>query len=414
MSRVAIVYPRANIDTVPSLVGATELLAGRGYEVDVFTVSAAGQPQPRFAHDRIRVHSLGVEGLADQSTARLRSAVRRARWLPPAARAPLARGYAVLGAGLAHGSRFVARVRARPEQYACVIGVDPDGLVLAQSMAGGAPVAYYSLELLLTEALTSSADRRLKQQERALSQAAPFIIVQDEERGRLLAAENGVDVSRLVLVPNAPPGPARRRPSRVWHEHFGLPEHVRVVLHAGSLGDWTGIEDIVGEVPSWPEPWVLVVHTRYDAETSPYVSRLQASADARRVLFSLKPVDRHTYDALVDGADAGLAFYIASDESAFTGRNIQTIGLSSGKLAYYLRAGLPTIVNRGASIGAALEAAGCGVAVADASGVADALARIGRDYATYSAAACRFFDEHLDFNRAFERVIERVDALVPA
>jgi glycosyltransferase involved in cell wall biosynthesis len=411
MSRVAIVYPRANIDTVPSLVGAAELLAGHGYAVDVFTLNGAGQPPPRFAHERIHVRSLGVEGLADQSTARLRSAVRRAGWLPRAARAPLARGYAALGAGLAHGSRFMARVRTRPEHYACVIGVDPDGLVLAQSIAGGAPVAYYSLELLLTEALTSSADRRLKQQERALSQAAPFIVVQDADRAHLLVAENGVDPSRLVLVPNAPPGPARRRPSRSWHGRCGLPDQARVVLHAGSLGDWTGIDDLVREVPAWPEPWVLVVHTRYDAETSPYVARLQAAADSRRVHFSLKPVDRQAYDALVDGADVGLAFYVASDESAFTGRNIQTIGLSSGKLAYYLRAGLPVIVNQAASIGTTLEAAGCGVAVADAAGVADALTRVSLRYDAFSEAACAFFDDQLDFARAFARVIERIDAL---
>ena len=88
--------------------------------------------------------------------------------------------------------------------------------------------------------------------------------------------------------------------------------------------------------------------------------------------------------------------------------------MSSGKLAYYLRAGLPTVVNCAASIGATLEAAGCGLAVVDASAVGDALARIGLDYEAYSAAACRFFDGHLDFNRAFARVIDRIDALVAA
>jgi hypothetical protein len=129
------------------------------------------------------------------------------------------------------------------------------------------------------------------------------------------------------------------------------------------------------------------------------------------VRFSLRPVPRQDYDALIDGADVGLAFYVSSDASSFTQRNIQTIGFSSGKLAYYLRAGLPVIVNRDASTGAALDSAGCGVSVADATGVGPALERIAADYDAFSARALAFFDAQLDFRGAFAEVVRRVDAL---
>ena len=111
MSRIGIVYPRANLDTVPSLIGAAEAFADSGYDVDLFTYSQAGQPSPRFNSPRIHVRSLGSLGLAEQSTARLRGAVKRAAWLPGVARAPLLRGYQVLGAGLERGSRIAARAR---------------------------------------------------------------------------------------------------------------------------------------------------------------------------------------------------------------------------------------------------------------------------------------------------------------
>src|SRR5438067_12914583 len=118
------VYPRANIDTVPSLVGAAEAFARHGLDVDVFTVTQAGQPPTLFSSPLIQLRSLGVDGLADRSTATLRSAARRAAWLPDAARAPLRRGYQVLGASLARGSRLAARARTavleRAEPYACV------------------------------------------------------------------------------------------------------------------------------------------------------------------------------------------------------------------------------------------------------------------------------------------------------
>lgn len=413
-ARVGIVYPRATLDSTP-LAAAAELLAEHGYDVDLLILNSAGQAPPRFASERIRLRWLGVDGLAHASASVVRGAVRRAGWLPRVVRRPLAAGYLALGAGLANGSRALARARLavsrQPRPYCCLIGVDPDGLALAAAIGRGAPIAYYSFELLLSYELTTPDEQRLKAQERALSRQAAFVIVQDEQRGRLLAEDNGLDWERLVLVPNAPVGRARRAPSDYWHQRFGLAPDQRVVLHAGSLGDWTGIQAIVDSVATWPEPWVLVIHTRYDAESTPYVEELRSRSDPNRVRYSLKPVPRQEFDALVDGADVGLAFYVPSGDSSFTRRNIETIGLSSGKLAAYLRAGLPVITNAATSIAAQLEREGCGVVVEDAGGIAAALPRIEAGYATYSAGAVAFFERHLDFARSFQHVIERIDRL---
>jgi len=413
--KVGIVYPRANVDTVPSLVGAVEVLAEAGHEVHVFTYAVAGQRLATFTSSRVRVHTLGVEGLAEHSTAGLRHAIKRASWLPGVARAPLIRTYSVLGAGLATGSRLAARARSavaeREQAFDCVIGVDPDGLALAHALAHGAPLAYLSLELLLSYELVTPVDRQLKAQERDLSQQARFIIVQDEARGRLLTEDNGLDWERVVLVPNAPFGPARRRASRYWHDRFQLPAGARVVLHSGSLGAWTGIEDIVTSTSHWPDAWVLVIHTRYNAESSSYVDGLRRRSERDRVFFSLKPVPPQEYDPLIDGADVGIAFYVPDPGSSFTQRNVQTIGLSSGKLAYYLRAGLPVIVNRASSIGEVADSEGFGVAVDDAGGIPRALDRVANEYDGFSAASLAFFDSRLNFRAAFSEVLRRLELL---
>jgi hypothetical protein len=415
VSRIGIVYPRSNVDTVPSLIGAAEALAEYGYDVDLYAYTLAGQPAPRFTSERIRSRSLGVEGLTDHSSVGLRSFVKCASWLPDGARAPLLRGYRAVGTGLAHGSRIMARARGavaeRAEPYRCVIGVDPDGLALAQKLAHGVPLVYYSLELLLSYELTTAAEVQLKVQERELSRQAAFVVIQDEARGRLFADDNTIPWDRVALVPNAPPGPAQRRSSTYWHARFGLAPDVRVVIHSGSLGDWTGIDSIVDSAAGWPEPWVLVIHTRYAAESSAYVDGLRQRADPRRVWFSLQPVPRQEYDPLIDGADVGLAFYVSTSGSSLTQSNVQTIGLSSGKLAYYLRAGLPVVVNRAASIADTVELSGCGVAVENAGEIGRALDGIATEYDTFSRRACEFFDQRLDFRRAFGEVIRRVDAL---
>jgi hypothetical protein len=85
--------------------------------------------------------------------------------------------------------------------------------------------------------------------------------------------------------------------------------------------------------------------------------------------------------------------------------------LSSGKLPYYLRGGLPVVVNRAASIARLVDESGCGVSVEAAPDIGPALADIARGYDGFSIRACAFFDEQLDFRRAFGEVIKRVDAL---
>jgi glycosyltransferase involved in cell wall biosynthesis len=409
-SHVGIVYPRANLDSTP-LASAAELLARHGYSVDLFTLTAAGQAPPQFDNQRIRFYSLGVEGLADVTTSGLRAAFRRLGWLHRIARAPLGRAYAAMADGVARGSRFLRKPQPLHEHCRCLIGVDPDGLVLAYELANSTPVAYYSFELLLSDEVRTPAEQRLKLQERRLSRQSPFVVVQDADRGRLLAEDNQLQWERLVMVPNAPLGPARRIRGTIWHTRFGLPADRRILIHAGSLGKWTGIESILESVPTWPEPWVLVVHTRYDAESSPYVDALRRRADPNRVFFSLKPVPRQGFDELIDSADVGLAFYIRTGDSWLTQRNIQTIGLSSGKLGAYLRAGLPVIVNASTSVASTVEFNGCGIAAESAEHVGTALARIQADYDRYSQRACVFFDAHLDFGRTFRAVIDRIDRL---
>ncbi len=412
-------YPRVAVDSVPVICLSAELLARHGYQVDLFTCTSAQVPTPTFESPAVAVRSLGTGNVAEGGPPvprALRTSPRARRLLAPVARGyRAARGLASWASAAWSRTATLARVSAaeRERPYTCFIGVDPDGLVLADRLARRvhAALAYLSLELLLSNELRSAGDVRLKARERALCRQSAFVMIQDELRGRLLADDNGIPWERLALVPNAPLGPARRRLSDYWRRRFDLSPEQRVVLHSGSLGGWTGIDEIVASAPTWPPGWVLVVHTRYDAGTSAYVDGLRARADPTRVFFSLKPVPRQEYDQLIDGADLGVAFYVPTDDSSFTQTNVQAIGLSSGKLAYYLRAALPVVVNDASSIGEVVAREGCGVSVAGASEIAAAISRIARKYDRYAGQAGTFFDRHLDFARAFEDVLRRVDAL---
>ena len=270
---------------------------------------------------------------------------------------------------------------------------------------------YYSLELLLGHEIQEGWRKGLKAAERFLTRRAAFIIIQDPDRARLFQRDNQVPNQKIMMAPNGPLGHSRKKSSDFWRKRFNLAPNTRIVLHAGSLGDWTGVEGIVKSVALWPEPWVLVVHTRMEAEQNEDIQILKRVAPAGRVFFSLKPVPQEQYDELVDGADVGIAFYIAGGDSSYTQSNIETIGLSSGKISYCLRAGKPVLVNAAASVSRLMEKEGCGVSVESFDRIGQALSLIDDQYDDYSENALLTFDRHLDFTGKFEKIIRRIDQL---
>ena len=414
--RVAIVYPWPNFDTVPSLCNAALLLSQRGYMVDVFTHVSHDYEVPYFDGNGINLRVSRSETFLS-NVARSKDSVNAAARTPPLRLTLLHHCKRAIMRLIDLASWFESAIQTwwlhRAKPFKCFIGVDPHGLLQAHFLARflRVPVVYYSLELLPSDEASNPVHKRLKSKEIATSRRAAFVIIQDQERARLLGEDNQIPLEKCVLVPNAPLGPARRKPSRHWHRQFDLSSDVRIVLHAGSIEPWTGIGEIADAVGSWPENWVLVIHTRHHAESSTEVERLRGSSSASRIFFSLKPVSRQEYGSLVDGADIGVAFYVPTVGSPTWQRNIQAVGLSSGKVAYYLRAGLPVIVNDQASISELVQREACGKSVRHARDIGVAIAEIAWRYQEYSYNACKVFDGYFDFARGFEKVASRIDSL---
>ncbi|MGB8707606.1 MAG: hypothetical protein WCD72_06650 [Dehalococcoidia bacterium] len=405
--RVGIFCPWYFLDTIPSLCAVIEFLAQYGYQVEVFVPVSPLFELPTFDKEHIRVHSFGQGNIHRLISS---SYLHRAMVLLQ----PLNRFFTKLPFQVLEPHSTVVRQHHREIAYRCVIGVDPAGLEIAGRFSEmlGVPLLYWSLELLLSSELTNYYQRRVKKKEIALSHSASAIVIQDEERAKLLAKDNNLPMSKFVFVPNAPLGPAGRYPSRYWHQQFGLGEDRRIVLHSGSLGDWTGIADIVSSVKEWPEDrWVLVAHTRFYSAQDSYLRKLRSTADSQRVFFSTQPVTRTKYPELVAGADVGVALYFPFPGSLYTQENIHTIGLSSGKIAHYLRAGLPIIVNKWPSISQLVKREGCGIVVDKLDEVGDALIEIERHYKEYSNNACRIFEKYFDPSMGFQHLIRYIGEL---
>lgn len=398
---------------MPSLCNTVVLLRRHGYLVDIYTLARPDFKIPEFGDgvnvtilprvdfDPIYPASSWYGPVGNSLVSRLRGRLRILRVVSSRIRASLK----------SFGELLMVAGRHRQKPYQCFIGVDPNGLVKAHALSRFicVPVVYYSLELFLSDELTGFWQRRLKKRERLLSRKAPFIIIQDHLRAGLLVEDNKLPADKFVLVPNSPFGKAHTRTSDYWHRKFGLPKDKKIVLHAGSFGDWTGIDQIAKSTKNWPKNWVLVIHTRNNKESSEEVKELQALVSPDRVFFSLKGVSREEFDELVDAAHIGIAFYIPSGD-VYSQKNIETIGMSSGKISYSLKAGNPVIVNATSSISKFVQEEGCGLVVEEPESISESLSEIDQAYDAFSERAKDAFNNHFDSSKGFSLVLDRIEA----
>jgi glycosyltransferase involved in cell wall biosynthesis len=384
--RIGIVHPYDNLDTVPSICFAIELLANAGYQVDVFTPLSPDYPTPTFESNNIVVIPHNIPHWEYEN---LNKDIDR--W-PTAWRI------------------FINHL-VKP--YVCFIGVDPKGLIRASELSGliRVPQVYFSLELLLSEEVENEFYKKIKQRELSLSRRAAFIIIQDEARKALLSRDNGIKEDKFILVPNSPIGPARKQKAHYWQDKFKLKAEQRVVLYAGSIDKWAGLENIVESSFNWPNDWVLIIHSRSESSQNELTQALKQKADPERVFFSMQPVPRESFDELIDSADIVIAIYITIPGDTYAQKNLTTIGLSSGKTTYALRSGLPVIINRGEGLPILIEQLGSGVIVNKFEEIGEAIHKIEKSYNAYSQAALKLFDDHLDFSTSFLAVIKRISKL---
>lgn len=214
-------------------------------------------------------------------------------------------------------------------------------------------------------------------------------------------------------MPNAPLGPAQRQRTDYLRRTLGIPTGKTIVLHTGNLGAHMGSHQLVLSARDWPDDWVLVCHTRlrYTEVEHNYMAALRYLAPPGRVLFSTEPVPQADYAGLVASADIGVAFYCPLPGSTLWGDNVRYTGLSSGKFAACLAAGMPVLVNDEAILQRMVEGYHCGASTADPAVTRPAIARILADYDACCDNAVACFNREMDVQAAFKGVLERIEAL---
>jgi O-antigen biosynthesis protein len=231
-----------------------------------------------------------------------------------------------------------------------------------------------------------------------------FATCQDSLRARLLCLECGIPANKVLRMPVAGRGfrGAGPKPRRL-HETFGLPAEVRTVLHMGSFDSWTSAPFLLESTHAWPPEWALVIHARYGLKPAlrDLVRRL---GHPERVFVSEAKFGSLSQMAeFIRSADLGAALYHPTYANQWQGRNIDSIGLSSGKIASYLQHGVPVATHELGETSDWLRFYGAGQVFAlDKPFVPQAP----REDAVQ---ACRaFFDEQLNLDRFAGPVLQAV------
>jgi glycosyltransferase involved in cell wall biosynthesis len=400
-SRIIITFPEAILDSIPCLCNIITLLSTNGYKIDLMIYHDSDHILPKFNRN-VKTHILySRRYIFKNNNGNITHIINTLYNLV------LIVYYKIKKMSLL--SLFILRNSIK--KYTCVIGINPTGIIMGYrySQRLNVPIIYYSLELLLSSELSTIEEKRIKPQELMISKKSKFIIIYDLERAKLLSKDNDIPIEKFVIIPNSAPGSARRNKTRYWHNKFNLSAEKRIVLYTGSLGEWTGVSEIIESAIFWPRDWILVVHTRDNSESSDEYEKLKRIPNNGNVYFSVKPVPRLEYDALIDGADIGIAFYKIVPGSPFTMNNITFMGLCSGKLAYYLRSGLPVIINNVTSASDFVIQEKCGVSVTSKDEVSQAISTIAMDYEKFSQNSLDAYGKYFDISKYFTQLVENIE-----
>jgi len=380
-ARIGLVAPKSVL-IIPSVFALIQALTARGYALDIYAWDDVGFPFQPPSTKNLRLFMLPQQGP-------LGTAVWRWQYL-------------------AHWMPYLVR-QCHRQRYGCMVGLDPWGLVLASIPARlrRIPLVYFSLELLLRDRISSPYHQVLKWAERFSNRFSAFTIIQDADRARLLVRENRISLSKVVYLPNAPSGEANAIKTRVLRKTLGIDKGRWIILHAGSVDCWTKSLELARAARTWPNNLAMVFHVPLPLKTK-YQQTFLTQIDGKHTYLSQGPLSLDRLIKMGRSADIGVALYPGSEQD----QNMFTMGLSSGKIAHYLRCGLPVVATGLPSLRKFIEKYQCGVCIDRVEEVSSAITTVIKNYKEFSKGAIDCFVNEFQLNRHLVIILERFDQLL--
>ena len=285
------------------------------------------------------------------------------------------------------------------DAYDLIIGVDSAGVIKSWKYAKrfNLPLVYLSFEIFFWNELKTEAQIEEKKLECIASKNSDLIIIQDMLRAKLLAAENDLPMGKFEYLPVSPAETSIFKNTNYLRKRYKISPHTTIALHSGAFADWTYAGELIANVKTWPKDFVLVIHAKQRPSSSDmYVRAIHQSN--LPIILSIDPLPMREYEQLLASADIGLVLYKPVSRSPYTGKNIQNMGLSSGKFSFYMKYGLPVISINQQCYSEFLEEYDFGINIHSFSEMPHALRILRENYTHYQKEARKLYVEKLDFN----------------
>jgi glycosyltransferase involved in cell wall biosynthesis len=270
--------------------------------------------------------------------------------------------------------RFMGHTR-----YRCVFSVGQIGSYIGAIISAASRCPYV---LLNDEFPSFWSHSRWTYLERWGASRADVIVVPSEDRCDTLREELQIEATRpFVTIRNSP---ELNLPiiHRNWHKVMGIPRGKKIFVHAGFLGDWTQVPEILASVSYWPDDAILLLHSRSQDEAVRYRRQVSHLENPERVFWSLEPLSEDLLNSLVSYCDGCFALYRGHP-------NNELMGTSSGKLMRSIVCGTPVLVSSFKSL-EFVTREGLGIQIRHPSEIPIAVCNLMRNRETYRAHCTRY------------------------
>ncbi len=267
-----------------------------------------------------------------------------------------------------------------------LIAFDPDMLLLSKVLFPFAKIFFYSLELYLPSDANASQEVIDFEYESVCG-----LFIQSEERGKLFKKEFGIsDLAPMFYLPVCYRGESIKGKKNYIKSTYSLGEDKRIAIYIGTILP-SFMKDLLLAFKDLKD-WVLYLHTVQGEEITNILREIINKEQLDNIILSEKYYDDvEIIGEVLSSSDAGIAWYIPTD------KNSTTAGFSSGKIANYLRFGLPVVANNYPSFLQAVEHSGVGVCINQPNEISFALVQILNNYQEFSQNAFKEYDQRYRF-----------------
>jgi len=306
------------------------------------------------------------------------------------------------------------RIRNKVKALICI---DPMGVVLGGRIKKliDVKLIYFSFEIFFDDEISDTDKKKIKSLEIEYSKRTELIVIQDSERENLLRAENnlGKDI-KFFHLPVSPERSEITRDGYDIYKKFNIPEGKTIVVYSGSLQNWSGIKKILNLFPEkWDDDHWLLIHTHNDLqegnETKEKINML--IREGNNITFHNKPFLEFTeYAGFLSKCHIGLAVYFPNYEDSFSGKNVEEIGLSSGKFSTYIMLGKPTITTSNKIYNYLNEKYNFGYIIDSAEEVKDGIFNIKSGYDKKVSGCYKLFNEVLNPEEKINNFMKEINS----